>query len=507
LWEDAECTLTVQEGCIPHPLRRSAKVCEPKATSVEALPGHADKIHGEPLAEATEEEAEDKPNKQLNMCFISKKEPFFIRYALSTVLGNVNFHSFLFHLKPCRYKHRMQKSKSVLNKYLRLYNAKGILVSTRKFRHKIIKAISQAEKSYKELKKPRTNSINVYIDIWVRKVVIKDLASRNMQTASIDNPPSFIKSLIEYLSLFPSAFRKKLNKKLYNTQPKKRKKVWESFNLPFGKIEKTFKRMVMGKTKFAQKKGYDTYIDVFLDKYQISKTSYKSFIKNVDQIIKYCNQQFPKTKNLPNWFYSWINSPCFICEVNPFPFRNQKQVLGLIIKEYKILEKFKNKLIIKPGEGSSMSYKKETDHFEITINKHINNRHQIMDLIHEISHVVVYLNSFNKEINPLEKGSYWREKKALEIEMKILKKLSPLLYRALFGEFLTVFRRTLFEIQLYSNPHQNLNKLYAQTFNQCFKKAKQKNNPLYILDEYITSHPFSTLSHAVAQVEVLKKFS
>jgi len=400
----------------------------------------------------------------------------------------------------------MKNSESTLNKYLCLYNAKGASVSTRKLRHKIIKAIYQAKKSYKELKTPKTNSIDIYIDIWVRSVVIKDLASRSMQTVLVDNPPSFVKSLIEYLSLFPPALRKKLSKKFFNTQLQTRKKGWEGFNLPLRKIEKTLKRVVMGKTEFGQKKGHNAYIDLFLDKYQIPKTHYLGFLENIDSTITYCNQQLPKIKNLPSWFNSWTNSPCFVCKMDPFPFRNRKQVLDLIIKEYEILGKFRDKLIIKSGENSSTFYVKETDHFEITINKHLNNRHQVMDFAHEVSHVIVYLNSFNKEINPLEKGIYWREKKALEIEMKLLKKLSPTLYKALFGEFLIVFRRVLFEIQLYSNPQQDLGKLYARTFNQCFKKAKQKNNPLYILDEDISSRPFSSLPHAIAQGEILKKF-
>jgi len=88
----------------------------------------------------------------------------------------------------------------------------------------------------------------------------------------------------------------------------------------------------------------------------------------------------------------------------------------------------------------------------------------------------------------------------------MLKSLSDKAFRASLGETLLIYHRILFEIELYKKPRQNLSKLYAEIFNKCFKKAKQENNPLFILDEYITLQPFSSLPHALAYSEVLNTF-
>ncbi|MBU4264927.1 hypothetical protein KKC08_00025 [Patescibacteria group bacterium] len=406
-------------------------------------------------------------------------------------------------LKKCySHKYRMKNSSFFLNKYLRIYNTKGISISAKKLRNKIIKAVSQAKKNYKKLKEPKISSIGVYIDIWVRKIIVKDIASKSIKEISIDNPPSSSKSLVEYFSLFPYELHEKLRKKLFNVEIEKRKKVWKGFKLPIEKIEKRFKRMVIEKTKFAQKKEYPHYIDMFFDKYKIPKSDYKYFTENINKTIKYCNQQLPKTNNLPSWFYSKFNLPCFICKTTSFPFKNLEEAFNSVTKEYQILNKFKNKIDIKQGKESSMFYKEETDHFEIVLDKNLNTRHQIMDLIHELAHTIDYLNDFSKKISPMKKGSYQNEKKALKIEIAILKKLAPSLLESTFTEALLVFRRTLFEIELYTNPNQNLRQLYALTFNQCFKKAKQKTNPLYILDERIVFRPFSSLPYAIAQCQV-----
>lgn len=370
----------------------------------------------------------------------------------------------------------------------------------------IKRAEKRAKRNYNKLPEPKTSSLNFYTMIWVRQEVVKDLATKTIQKISLDNPPPLFKAHADYLSLMPYDLHRKLRKKFYNTPQGKREEVWQDFNLPLEKIEKKFTEMTISRNNFASQKGYSSYIDMFLDKYKIPRTDFEKFMSNADRLIEYYNKQLPRIDNLPSWFYSEFNNPCWICRLPTTPFHNLEETLDQIVKKYKVLHHFKHKLEVKMGDNSKIFYKKETDSFEITINRNNNTRHQSMDLIHEVSHAVNYLRDFKKEVGLFKKGLYRREKEALKTELEILKSVFPLFYKAHFGEALRIFYRALFEIELYKNPKQDLGKLYAKTFNRCFKEGSQKKNPLYLLDEWITMNPFFSLPHTIAYAKTFLKY-
>ena len=322
---------------------------------------------------------------------------------------------------------------------------------------------------------------------------------------SLDNPPSSFKASAEYFSLIPHESHGIFRKKLFDTKLQNRKKVWRGFNLPMKEVEKRFKKMTIERNKFAQKKGYSSYLFMFLDLYKIPQSDYKNLIKNTDKVINYCNQQLPKTESLPDWFYSEFNLPCFICRLPQFPFKTLDEVFDFVAGEYPTLKNSRHKIDITLSKTSEMIYKKETGIFKITLDKNSNFRHQAVDLIHELSHVISNLKNLTKGDDPLEKGAYLREKEATEIEFRLLERVNPKLYQAIFGEILLILRRVLFEIELYKNPDQNLSRLYAKTFNQCFKGAKQKDSPLWVLDERIVLRPLLSLPHAVAYAKILSE--
>ncbi len=320
----------------------------------------------------------------------------------------------------------------------------------------------------------------------------------------MDSSETLPKAIADYLSdISLDFFSYKFQNKIYGSQPYElREDHWKKLNLPFKKVRKKFKVLAKARNQLAKNNGYHSYLEFILNHDKIPQSNLKQFIKDIDRTIEHCNQSLPKI-DLPNWFYSEFNLPCFICETTSFPFDNLDNVFNFVAQQFPVLEKNKNRISIIHGDNTQMIYKQETNIFQITINKNFNNRHQTIGLIHELGHVISQLTDMDKSIDPVLEGKYHGEKGATEIEFTTLKKISPLLFQAYLAEILFSIHRILFEIELYHNPEQDFDLLYAQTFNKCFHKANQKTNPLYLVNEHIVLKPLSGLAQIIAQTESL----
>ena len=368
----------------------------------------------------------------------------------------------------------------------------------RKLKQLAIKARREAIESYQKLKPPKIVPQDIYIENWIRDVVSLYLASRTINQTRIDNPPPDLQASVKFHLAFPPQLQTELRKRFFKTELKKRPSIWRSFQLPVKELEKKFKDVVKEKQKLAQKRGFSSYLDFFLWRYKIPKSDYQLFTNRIDQIIEFLNQSLSDIKSLPEGFYSRFNIPCFLCLSAQFPFRNFSEVIDWVVKQNPYLARFQNRIDLKfESRDSQLLYVKEADRFKIILDKNINFRHQVLELIHELSHLISYLESFNQGINPRVKGCYWREKEALRTEWNILRNAPAPLFHGLLSELLLSIREVLFEIELYAYPDQNLSQLYARTFNCCFKEARQRNNPLYLLDRSIIYSPFRSLSHIV----------
>jgi len=374
------------------------------------------------------------------------------------------------------------------------------------------RSVVSAGKNYEKLTNPKTCSLDSYTQIWVWTTLNKSFVLKTLTKVDFKKPPNDIysKSLVAFSKELPFELIPPMHKKLFDAKPEDRKKVWKWFSLSFGKIEKLFINVAQARNTSIQNKGYSSQIDVIIKTRKIPLPKYNQFIKNADKIIDYCNSQLPKTKSSSEIKNRVFAKPCYICILPSFPFKNLEETFNFVANEYPILKKYKNKIVIKPDQKKTyVIYQPKKDIFEIKINKNFNIRHRSISLIHELSHVVDHLKDFKKEHNFLEDGKYPLERKAIEIQFPLLKKASPELYKAYYGEILLTLWNVLFQIELYTKPNQNLNKLYAETFNRCYKEKIQTSNPTYLIEEDIIMTPLASLQHAVAYTDkilsILKK--
>lgn len=409
-------------------------------------------------------------------------------------------------------KIQSQDLKSLCQKYLSYYKAEGLSVSLSEVKELVKKAVKDAKKAHQKLTKPKTCDLATYTNYWVREVILKDFTKRTLKEVQIPLNNSnvanddFAKATAVYFSVLPLEKLPKLHRKLLRTFPyKKREVLWRRSKPLFRRLEKQFVQLVIARNKLAHNKGYARYTDMILANSQTPKSAYRNFNKNIDVVITRCHQQLPKLSTLPPWFYSRFNLPCFVCRI-PFPdLVIPEDVINLVEKEYPILQRFRHKLHIRFGDSAGIRYHKEKDTFEITLSKTSNNRHKVLELIHELGHMVGMLEDFKKGSEPFAAGRYATEKRASTIELRVLTTLSPMILDARFADILLLFHRVLFELTVYDNPKQNLPQLYAKIFNQCFPDAHQKTNPLYLLDEHIVLRSLSSLPQAVAYAELLSK--
>lgn len=315
---------------------------------------------------------------------------------------------------------------------------------------------------------------------------------------------SFNKSVNDFFSTLTLDQVESINTDLFKSPPSDRFKIWESYSLPMAQIEKKFIQLTKSRIKLAFQQDYESYVDMLINKYKVTQKTYDNFISVIDDILEYCNKPFFEKKFLM-WDYSPFSNSCAICDLSSFPFDSNDDVFDFLSKLYPILHSFKSKINFIDGDGSSMRYIKETEKFEITIDKAENIRHRTLNLLHELAHVICFAQDIKNNKDPFIKGKYQLEKDALTIVHSVLRNKYIDLYRAYLIETLFTFRRVLFELELYSNPDQNISKLFASTFNRCFRNANQDVNPTYIIDQKILLRPLSNLPHAIAHGEILKQ--
>lgn len=271
----------------------------------------------------------------------------------------------------------------------------------------------------------------------------------------------YLKSLVDFFKYISP-------KLLLSRKNKKHEVVLKKLNLPLKKVEETFKVVIKERNKLANQKGFASYIDFSLSLNKIPKQNFSEFKKNIS-----------------NFNLKFNNNRCLICEMSSFPFKSQKDVLEMFFNKHKNIRPLKRKIKIVNGDNTFMMYKKETDIFEITLDSNLNFKHKSLALLHELSHVVSFVDILKNREDPLIKGKYKLEKEAAKIEMRMLKELSEKLYKAKIEDIKNVVYNVLFEIRIHRNPEQNFGKLYGSN--------------LYLLNERIIMKPLSALPHAIVQ--------
>lgn len=336
--------------------------------------------------------------------------------------------------------------------------------------------------SFNNLKSPKVcENESAYLLFW-----LEEEFNIFFQKKALKKAGSEIK---DYFAILPLKLFAEKERQLFGIKPfEERKKTYRKYQPMIKALHKPFENLIKSRNIITN---------------GIPDEDFNRFLKNSDRVIDYLYSNLPKVKNLPEWFFDQLNKPCLLCLI---PFKDLKvpeDVIDFVTKKYPELKLISSKIHFIYTDRSYTRYVKESDTFEVSINKNVNIRHQMVILVHELGHVISFLQSFKRSENILGLGKYTAEKRAIKIELEILNLIDPKILKAYYLDLLLVLHRSLFELAIYEKPKQNYDFLYAKLFNKCFPETNQKTNPFYLLDETIIARPFSSLPYAVASVNIL----
>lgn len=237
-----------------------------------------------------------------------------------------------------------------------------------------------------------------------------------------------------------------------------------------------------------------------LDNGHISQTEYKLFLKNIDLFITKSKKLFSRTV-LPK---SQLSNICFICQSNPLPYKSIDEFINIFSKIFPLLKINNKRILIVLSNSSNYQYIKETDTFKININKNIKLNHQIVDFLHEISHIDTMIKIFQRD-SYIQPNSYILEKITIKKELNLIKKYLPEMLIPKIKYISMTICNTLFEIKLFNNPNQNPNILYSRLLNQFYIDENINENNGYLFNKNILFKNLSQLTYAIAYFNVITK--
>jgi len=402
----------------------------------------------------------------------------------------------------------MNVSNEIYQEFLRKYRLWDRSFDEDELKAMITRSAKDAQQRYLDLEEKPVMKKNVYTTGWIREELEKDLNQYSLDYINKRNMyrrlhQQVVKSVNKYFSIKGLAdliLDPQQYDQLFSGEYVERKKRWRSLNLPIADMEKNFVDLISARIQLVKTVNKFSYIEFRLMSMGATKEDYCYFFENINQIIEEYNDRLPAVNNLPDWFYGEFNQPCLICRLNDFPFDSLDQTVDYFVEKYDEIGQYKDRIKISfnKGDGAWMRYIKERDLFEISLDGNRSVRHQIMSLIHELSHVVALLNRFNNGIDWMKGGKFEAEKEALIIESNMLRSLSKDLYGASLVDKLMVLRQTIFELEIYEKPNQDIGKLYAETFNRCFRRGRQERNDLCLINRSVIMEPLKSLPHCLA---------
>ena len=289
---------------------------------------------------------------------------------------------------------------------------------------------------------------------------------------------------------------------------KERKEAYKKFKDVISALKPIFKKIVIERSRLAKDEGFPSHLEYVLKNDGTPEEKLGFFFKNADKVIEEVNKNLPLPNKLPKWYWSEFNIPDSLYLINPPKFTIPEDVYKLAKKKLPEVKKVISKIKIEKKIGFNPSARYDWKNKKVIIETPIKpSIYHVLTFIHELGHAIYFLKLAEKKIAPLSKSRYWHEKKAFKFKFKfenlaLPKEIKNASRERVLADFLTAF----FEHQVYTNPNQDFDKVYAESINRCYpNKPKQKSNPFYVLENSLIFRPCGTVTGSVVRAELLSE--
>lgn len=286
-----------------------------------------------------------------------------------------------------------------------------------------------------------------------------------------------------------------------------RKKVFARHKKTILALKPLFKQLVIELNKVAKKGGYKNHFDFTSKNDGIPKEKLELFFKKVDRVIKAINEKFPPPPKNFDWYWSEYNLPDPLCLVTKKRYSIPDDIFKMIKKKDPKVAVAIPRIKIKKLKDfyPQTKYDKKKKTVTIYISTKETDIHNTLKFVHELGHALVMLGSVDKNIDLSGKSRYWHEKEGIKETFALEKTLlSKKVREASQADFLLgFFTLALFEYEIYNNPDQDFDKVYAKAINRCYLKAKQRENPFYVLKNTLTTRSCASALYSVAAIDSL----
>jgi len=287
---------------------------------------------------------------------------------------------------------------------------------------------------------------------------------------------------------------------------KERKEAYKKFKDIILALKPIFKEIVIERNRLAKDEGFPSHLEYALKNDGTPEEKFSFFLKKADKIIEHVNKNLPLPNKPPKWYWSKFNIPDSLYLINPPKFTIPEDVYKLAKENLPEVKNVISKIKIEKKIGFNPSARYDWKNKKVIIETPTKpSIYNALTFIHELGHAIYFLKLAEKNIAPLSKSRYWHEKKAFKFKFKfenlaLPKEVKNASRERVLADFLTAF----FEHQVYTNPNQDFDKVYAESISRCYpQKPKQKSNPLYVLENSLIFRPCGVATGSVVQAELL----